>query len=335
MQEESAPRTPQPTTIKTLGVDTASKVVTASTVRAIIADQFRKLKSDATKAQRDADHHRLLAHTVSKSYALAIVEIEQLRELAREAQHSAQVSQQQSRHDQAEAHRLRKQVEQALQLRGSVQPAVSIQDSKQASGHVPEAAEPEAQELQQTSNSCLQQAAEAAHRPQLHDDTTQSEAGVTQLPCDTHQAASDLKQEVMDMVQPSDHDRDVQVAMGLQHRIASLQVQLDVVTSGVLAMQQAAQHDQCCKHAPLPVDRMLLQMEAMLQSMSMLYKQMKKVVCSLPETKQHAVSVSQGVRNSVQLHIKHTDQGAADKRQQCDDCAPCGKRQKLQPHADG
>lgn len=88
---------------------------------------YRKLK-------KDADHHKLLAHTISKSFAAAISENEQLREFARMAHQSAQVSQaqaqasqQQNRYYQAEMHRLQKELDQSLQLTTKLQAAINEQ----------------------------------------------------------------------------------------------------------------------------------------------------------------------------------------------------------------
>lgn len=286
----------------------------------------RKLKADAAKAQRDADHQRLLAYTVSKSFALTISENEQLRDTARAAQHSAQVAQQQSRHDQAEVHRLRKEVEQALQQKACAEPAPSIAHSRQLSGHVL----PEAQRVQQTSATCMLQATEAARHPLQHRDVaTQSEACFTKLSLDKQHAASHSEEEPIGVVQPEANDRDVHGALSLQFEVTPLQVQLNAVRSELFAIQQAAQQDQHCEHASVSVQRMLQQTEAILQSMSELHQEMEKAVFSCSGTTQPAISVSE----SMQVDLEHADRGALHKRQRFDDCESSGKRHRIQSNA--
>lgn len=238
-------------------------------------------------------------------------------------QHSAQVAQQQSRHDQAEVHRLQKEVEQALQQEACTEPAPSIAHSKQISGHVLA----EAQKLQQTSTTCMQQATEAARHPLQHRASAiQSEAHVTKLLPDKQQAASQPEQEPIGVVQPEDSDRDVHGALSLQFKVTPLQVQLNAVRSELIAIQQAAEQDQHCEHASVSVQRMLQQTEAILQSMSELHQEMEKAVSG---TIQPAMSVCE----SMQVDLDHTHQRAVHKRQRCDDCESSGKRHRAQSNA--
>lgn len=269
---------------------------------------------------------------MSKSYALAIIENEQLRKTARVAQHSAQVLHQQSRHDQAEMHKLQKELEQALQLKASAEPAASMEDSKQTPEQEPAAAQRKAQRVQRACNTCLPQATEAAHQPlQNRDAATQADACAVQLLLDEQQAASDPEQEATGVMQPEGPDGDVHHALSLLHRIAPLQSQLDAVRSELLAIQQAAQHDKNCIHASVPVQRMLRETPAMLESMSVLHDDMKAAVHSLPKLKQPAKIVKGS--QSMQVDLEHSKQIAVHKRQQYDDCESTGKRQKLQSDA--
>lgn len=290
----------------------------------------RKLKSDLVTAHKNADHHKLLAHTVSKSFAAAISENEQLREFARVAQQSAQASQQQSRHYQAEVHRLQKKLDHSLQLTTTPQAATS-EHTKQLPGQELAAAKGQAQQVHQADPKCTQQAAGNQALQHRHAET-QTEANIVSTLLDK-QLQMTSEQEASDLTHPQNIDKAVQSDVGL-HEKTPLQLELESVRSELLAMQQAAQRDnqQDNQHALLPVQHMLQQTEALLQSMTKLYQETRHTMTSFPGLRTPASCVSQPLLDS-KVDAGHTIRSAVHKRQQQNDCELTGKRQKVSADA--
>ena len=288
----------------------------------------RKLKNDLATAQKDADHQKLLAYTVSKSFASAISENEQLREFARVAQQSAHASQQQSRHYQAEIHRLQRKLDQSLQLTATPQVAIR-EHPKQLPGRETAAAKRKAQEGQQADTKSQQQGAGDLSLQHRNAETQTESSGASML-LDKQQRISE--QTATDLTHPQNNDMAVQGGVSLPQGIAHLQLELESVRSELLAMQQAAQRDQDKQHALLHVQCMLQQTEASLQSMTKLHQDMRRSMLSFPQLRQPASYVSQ------QPTVSKVDSGqvvrsAAHKRQQQNDCELSGKRQKVQADA--
>lgn len=281
------------------------------------------------KLKKDADHHKLLAHTISKSFAAAISENEQLREFARGAHQSAQVSQvqahasqQQSRHYQAEMHRLQKELDQSLQLTTKLQAAINEQPKQHPEQELA-AAKRKAREVHHT---CQQQ--ELGDRSLQHKHAkTQTEASIASTLLDRQPAASEQK--AIESTCPQENHQAVQGGVNLYHRIAPLQVELEAVRSELFAMQQAAQHDQSNQHALSPVQCMLQQTEASIQSVANLHQDMRQTMLGL---QQLAKYVSQQPMGNSKID-GNSSGSAVHKRQPQNDCEPCGKRQKVQADA--
>ena len=291
----------------------------------------RKLKIDLAAAHKDADHQKLLAYTVSKSFAAAIRENEQLREFARVAQQSVQASQaqiqasqQQSRHCQAEMRRLQKKLDHALQATTTPHAAISEHTSSlHLPGHEIAAAKRKAQGFQQTDPSCQQK--EVGEHPRQHRHVeTQTEATVASKLLDKQQTTSEHR--ATDSTHPQSNDKAVQGGVGFLHRVALLQLELGAVRSEVLAMQQAAQRDQDHHHALLPVQCMLQQTQAAVQSIAKLHINMNQAMISSPDIQQLANYVSQQLMSSSNVESEQANR--LHKRQQQDGCELNGKRQK-------
>lgn len=283
---------------------------------------YRKLK-------KDADHHKLLAHTISKSFAAAISENEQLREFARGAHQSAQfsqvqahASQQQSRHYQAEMHRLQKELDQSLRLTTTLQAAIN-EEPKQHSGQELAAAKRKAREVH---HPCPQQEMGDQSLQHKHAET-QTEASIASTLLDEQAAASEQK--ATESTCPHGNHQAVQGGVNLHQRIAPLQLELEAVRSELFAMQQAAQHDQNNQHALLPVQCMLQQTEASIQSVANLHQDMRQTMLGL---QQLAKFVSQQPMGNSKVDAQDCG-SAVHKRQRQNDCEPCAKRQKVRADA--
>lgn len=283
---------------------------------------YRKLK-------KDADHHKLLAHTISKSFAAAISESEQLREFARMAHQSAQVSQaqaqasqQQSRHYQAEMHRLQKELDQSLQLTTKLQASINEQPKQHPEDPELAAAKRKAREVHHT---CQQQEMDARSLQQRHAETQTEASKASAL--DRQPAAS--QQKATESTCPQENKQAVHSGVNLHRRIAPLQLELEAVRSELFAMQQAAQHNQNNQHALSPVQCMLQQTDASIQSVANLHQDMRQTMLGLQQLAKYVTQQPRG--NS---EIDGNDLGSAvHKRQLQNGCEPCGKRQKVQADA--
>ena len=292
----------------------------------------RKLRNDLATAYKDADHHKLLARTVSKSFAAAISENEQLRELTRAAQKSAQfsqvqaqASQQQSRRCQAELHRLQKKLDQSLQLTTTPK-AATTEHPKQLHEQDIAAAKRKAREGQQAHPKCQKRAGDQPL--QYRHAETQTESSIASMLLDKQQTIPE--QTASDMTHPQNNDEAVQDGITLHQRVALIQLELESVRFELLATQHAALHDQDNQHALLPVQCMLQQAEASLHSMTKLHQNMRQTMLSFPGSRKLASHVSQ------QPPVSKVDSGQAStvhKRQQQNNCEPSGKRQKVEADA--
>ena len=298
----------------------------------------RKLRNDLATAHKDADHQKLLAHTVSKSFAAAINENEQLREFATVAQQSAhalqaqaQASQQQSRHYQAEIHRLQKKLDRSLRPTTTTDAAISEHISslpKHLPGLELAASKRKARDVSQTEHSRQQQ--ELGDHPGQHRHAeTQTEAIVAATLLGKQQTTPEPKDSASQ--HPQSDQKAVHSSVSLHPRVALLQRELEAVRSELLAMQQAAQHDQDHHHALLPVQCVLQQTEAAFQSIAKLQQNMKQGMPSSSGLAQRANCVSQQVMSSSNVESEQAN--SSHKRQQQDEYELSRKRQKVQANA--
>ena len=244
--------------------------------------------------------------------------------IARVAQQSAQTAQQESRHYQAEAHRLQKKLDQALQLTTKPQSAISEQVPTQELA----AAKGRGHDAQQAENTC-QQMGVAYQSLQHRDAATQTEASVIGVLLKKQETTSDL--EASGFTPLEARDKAFISALGLQHRVAPLQVELEAVRSELLAIQQAAHHGQDNRHALMPVHCMLQQTEVSLQSIAKLHQDMQQAVLSFPGLKQLETYVRLQSSSTRKPDLEHAND--VHKRRQQDDCESSGKRQKVQADA--
>lgn len=293
----------------------------------------RKLKNDLATAHKDADHQKLLAHTVSKSFAAAINENEHLREFARVAHQSvhaaqaqAQASQQQSRHYQAEIHRLQKKLDRSLRPTTTNHAAISEHISslpKQLPGQELAAAKHKAREVHEPEHPCQQQEV-GDHPGQQKHAETQTEASIASTLLGKQQTTSEHT--ASDITHPQSHENS---GVSLHPRVAHLQLELEAVRSELLTMQHAAQHDQVHHHACSVCP--LQQTEAAVQSITKLQQNMKQAMLSSSGVAQLANCVSQQVMSSSNVESEQAN--TLHKRQQQCECDFSGKRQKVQANA--
>ena len=270
----------------------------------------RKLRSELADAQQVADHHKLLAHTVSKSYALAIIENEQLHQASRLAQHSIHRAQQQSKHHQEEAERLQKKLDQALHLT-AIAEAAGVQQSKLDGGSDFAAAADckacEAEQAHQTGSTCQQ---DPPHK--LQRDADQAEphscAASRHVP---HENEGTQDQNAIGLTDVQDHSKTVQLDSTLQHKIASLEHELTAVKAQLMAAQQTLQatqqQQQDYQHAFRFALRKLQQSEASLNIVVKLHENLKSAILrprqGLPQLASRACQ--QAKRNSTTADVDH------------------------------
>lgn len=297
--------------------------------------RHRKLKTDLANAEKAADQHKQLAHTVSKSYALTISENEQLLKAVRHAQHSIHRAQQQSRHHQEESQRLRRELDEALQVTAVAEAGSGQQHKPDGGADCAAAAECSAcgaEQAHQKDSTCQQDKALKLQKGADQAKPHRSAAGQHVL--DENEGAQD--QNDIDLTVAQDRSKTVQLATGLQHKVASLEHKLKAVTAQLLAVQQTLQatqqQQQDYQHAFRFAFMKLQQSEVSLQHVVKLQEDLKSAILQRRRGMLPCASHDgqQAKCNSTTAHVDHEQilKAQSHKRPQDGDSHRISKRHK-------
>ena len=250
----------------------------------------RKLKNDLAAAQKDADHHRLLAHTVSKSYALAITENERLKEANRLAKQQAQ---QQSRQHKLEAHSMQNKLNAAMQQisgdQAAKQPLFENVTELAAAEHRPCGTNHQTAEACQQDNIC-----------KLHTNAASQTELITSL--------ATAEQDPIDLTHAEQHQQDRQHAEQLQERISFLERERTCLISQLpqsrQQMQTLWQDKPDHRMESVFAQKQYQQAMKLLESAGQLYERVKPAVYTLNQPfVSHAPLVSQGGQSTPDVSL--------------------------------